>query len=281
MMARPVIPGYELIASLGGGIITTVYSARAAGADSLCAVKMLRSDWDDQPIAIKLLQREARACLSVQHPHLVRVLEAHVMTPPYFLAMEYLSGESLRQRIRRDYSIDLPSALWIARQIAQALAALHRKGFIHGDVKPDNIRLVDVGKAVLLDLGFAHRPGENAPFLEKGYILGTVNYLAPELCEQNPRDDARADVFSLGMTLFEMLTGQLPYPHGEPLEVMHRHRTEDPLLLTDYLPDAPSAITELVDSMLSRQPNERPSIGALLHELVQSEIASLGSRRAA
>jgi serine/threonine protein kinase len=281
MTALPKIPGYELLTCLGGGAITTVYSGRACDTDTPCAVKLLRPDWQDQPVAIKLLQREARACFGVQHANLVRLLDAHVMTAPYYLVMEFLTGESLRRRIRRDYTLDLPQALWIARQMAEALQAIHRKGFIHGDVKPDNIRLVEVGKAILLDLGFTHRRGENAPFLEKGYVLGTVNYLAPELCGQNPQDDARADIYSLGVTLFEMLTGQLPYPIGDAIETMQRHRREEPRLLTDYLPEAPSHVTELIDRMLSRDPDDRPHSGRLLYELIQSEIASLGQRRAA
>lgn len=278
MKAMPRLPGYQLLHCLGGGVITSVYSARTLEHDRPCAVKMLRADWEDQPIAVKLLQREARACLAVRHPHLVHILHEHVMTRPRFLVMEYLEGESLRRRLRREYRLDVPTALWIARQTAEALAALHRRGFIHSDIKPENIRLVDVGKAILLDLGFTHRAGENIPFLEKGYILGTVNYLAPELCGQEPKDGPLADVYSLGITLFEMLAGQLPFAPGTPLEVMHFHRTEDPKLLTDVIPDAPAALTELIDAMLSRDPADRPSVGKLLHTLVQCEIASLANR---
>jgi serine/threonine protein kinase len=281
MRAHPKIPGYELLHCLGGGVTTTVYSARECETDFPCAVKILRGEWEDQPIAVKLLQREARAGLAVQHPHLVRILEAHVLTPPHFLVMEYLSGESLRRRLRRDYKLDSATALWIARQNAEALAALHRKGFVHGDLKPDNIRLVDVGTAILLDLGYAHRPGENTPLLEKGYILGTCNYLAPELCAEEPNDDMRADVYSLGVTLFEMLTGQLPYPAGTPVETIQHHRTEEPMLLTDYLPFAPAALTELVDRMMARDPNDRPRADRLVQDLIGCEIASLGQRRAA
>src|SRR4029079_11839461 len=135
-------------------------------------------------------------------------------------------------------------------------------------------RLVDVGKAVLLDLGFTHRPGENASFLEKGYVLGTVNYLAPELCGQEPEDNPRADIYSLGTTLFEMLTGQLPYPAGTPLETMHRHRTEAPPLLSDYLPDAPKALVQLVGRMLASLPGDRPRADRLVQDLIQYEIAS-------
>ena len=281
MKALPKIPGYELLTCLGGGVITTVYSARQCGTDCPCAIKVLRPDWEDQPLALKLLQREARAGLSVQHPHLVCILEAHVLTPPHYLVMEYLAGESLRRRMRRDYCLEQATALWIARQNAEALAGLQRKGLIHGDIKPENIRLVDVGKAILLDLGFAHRPGENAAFLDKGYILGTANYLAPELCGQEPRDDARADIYSLGVTLFEMLTGQLPYPAGTPLETMQRHRAGEPMLLTDHMPAASAALTELVDRMLARDPGDRPRADRLVQELIGCEIASLGQRRAA
>jgi serine/threonine-protein kinase len=281
MKALPRIPGYELLTCLGGGAITTVYSARAHDTDVACAVKVLRPDWEDQPVAVKLLQREARAALSTQHPHLVRVLDAHVLTPPYFLVMEYLNGESLRRRLRRDYCLDVPTALWIIRQTAEALAALHRKDFLHGDVKPENIRMVDVGKAILLDLGFAHHPGENAPFLDKGYVLGTVNYLAPELCGTDPCDDTRADIYCLGVTLFEMLTGQLPFPAAAPLETMHAHTSVEPMLLTDVLPEAPAALTELLDRMLALDPQERPRADRLVQDLVGFEIQSLSRRRAA
>src|SRR5262249_30907067 len=158
-----------------------------------------------------LLQREARAGLAVHHPHLVRIRHAHVMRSPYFLVMDWLPGVSLAQRLRRDYRVELPTALWITRQTAEALYTLHRAGFVHGDVKPDNVRLVDDGTAVLIDLGFAHRPGENAALFREGYVLGTVDYLAPELCGSEPDADQASDLFSLGVTLFEMLTGGLPY----------------------------------------------------------------------
>jgi eukaryotic-like serine/threonine-protein kinase len=281
MKAVPKIPGYELLGCLGGGMLTRVYAARSCATDEPCALKLLRPDWDDQPVAIKLLQREARACLTVPHPHLVRLHEAHVTRPPYYLVMELLAGESLRRRLRRDYALDLPTALWVARQTAEALAALHRKGFLHGDVKPDNIRLVTAGQAVLLDLGFAHRPGENASFLERGYILGTANYLAPELCDRHRDDDPRADVFSLGVTLFEMLTGQLPYAEGSAEETLQRHLDEEPEALGDHRAENPRGLEELLDRLLARRPADRPRADQVVQELVGFEIAALARRRSA
>src|SRR4051812_14202388 len=181
MLPLPRIPGYELSRRLGGSDLTDVYAAREIDSDAPCAVKLLRADWEDQPVAVKLLQREARAGLAVTHPHLVRLLYAHVTRPPYYLVMELLAGDTLRQRLQRDYRLDVVTALGVARQVAAALVALHRAGFVHGDIKPENIRLVDHGTVKLLDLGLAHRPGENAPLIESGYVLGTVSYLAPEV----------------------------------------------------------------------------------------------------
>jgi serine/threonine protein kinase len=281
MHALPKVPGYELVQRLGGGPLTCVYSARDCATDAACAVKVLRADWEDQPTAIKLLQREARAGLAVGHPHLVRLLYAHVTRPPYFLVMELLPGESLRRRLRRDYSLDVPTALWITRQTAEALAALHRAGFLHGDVKPDNIRLVDDGSATLIDLGFAHRPGENAHLLRKGYVLGTVNYLAPELCAFDPAADHGSDLYSLGVTLFEMLTGRLPYPAGSINETLRRHRLDPPADVRRHAPLLPPALATLVERLLARRPADRPRAAAVVQQLVSLEIGALRRRRSA
>src|SRR5436190_6865775 len=214
MQRFPRIPGYELHQRLGGGLLTAVYAARDRETDEACAVKVLREDWEDPATGIKLLQREARAGLQVHDARLVHIRDAHVLTAPYFIVMDLLPGESLRCRLRRDYRLELADALWVSRQTAQALAALHRAGFVHGDVKPDNVRLVADGGAVLIDLGFAHRPGENAVFLRNGYVLGTPDYLAPELCRSSPEGDLKSDLFSLGVLMFETLTGRLPYRPG-------------------------------------------------------------------
>jgi serine/threonine protein kinase len=285
MMAVPKIPGYEILTCLGGGTLTCVYAALAHATDTACAVKVLRTEWEKEPIAVKLLQREARACLAVTHPHLVKLVDASVFKPPYFLVMEMLPGESLRRRLRREYRLEVPAALWIARQTAEALAVLHHKGFIHGDVKPDNIRLSSGGKAILLDLGFAHRAGENASLMEAGYILGTVDYLAPELCGSEPQDDPRSDIFSLGTMLYEMLAGQLPYPQGPVLETLRCHQSNAPRAIRDHL-DArglerlPRGLSELIGRSLALRPEDRPHAAVLVHDLIAFEIAALGQRAA-
>jgi serine/threonine protein kinase len=268
-----------LLQRLGGGPLTAVYAARDCTADTACAVKVLREDWEDEPTAVKLLQREARVGLRVRNERLVHVLDAHVTRPPYFLVMELLPGESLRRRLRRDYRLELPDALWVTRQTAEALAALHRAGFLHGDVKPDNVRLVGDGSAVLIDLGFAHRPGENAAFLRQGYVLGTPDYLAPELCLARQEAGLGSDLFSLGVMLFEMLAGHLPYPPGSLDQTFRRHGCDPPADITRSAGPLPAPLTTLLERLLSRHPEQRPRAVAVVQQLIGLEIATLRWRR--
>jgi serine/threonine protein kinase len=281
MQALPRIAGYELYRCLGGGPLTRVFSATESATDTACAVKVLRAELQEQPTAVKLFQREARAGLAVSHPHLVRLRHAHATRPPYYLVMDLLPGEPLRRRLRREYRLELPSALWVARQTAEALAALHRAGFVHGDVKPENVRLIDDGTAILIDLGFAHRPGENAHLLNQGYVLGTVNYLAPELCGPDFEDGLAADLFSIGVMLFEMLTGRLPYPAGTIEQTFRRHGSDPPADVRRFAGALPAALVRLIHRLLSHKPADRPRAGAVVQQLIALEIAALRQRKAA
>jgi serine/threonine protein kinase len=275
MQPMPHIPGFELLTRLGGGPMTEVFAARDTASDTPCAVKTLRPDWEDEATAVKLLQREARAALGVRHPRLVRLVAAHVTCPPWFLVLELLPGESLRQRLRRDYLLPTADAVRIARQTAEALAALHRDGFVHGDVKPDNLQRSPDGDVTLLDLGFAHRVGENAAFLREGYVLGTASYLAPELCAPEPTEELGSDLFSLGVTLFELLTGQLPYPPGSVSQTVRRHCDAPPDDVREHVPEVPAALAVLVGRLLARRPEERPRAAAVVPQLIRLEIAAL------
>lgn len=279
MQPIPRIPGYQLLQRLGGGPMTSVYSARADETDTPCAVKVLREDWEDAETGIKLLQREARAGLGVRHAHLVRVTHAHVTAPPYFLVMDLLPGESLRRRLRRDFRLPVSEAVWILRQISEALAALHATGFLHGDIKPDNVRLIDDGTAVLIDLGFAHRPGENAAFLRAGYVLGTANYLAPEQCDPLPTEDLSSDLFSLGVMFFEMLTGRLPYPSGSLRQTFRRHRCDPPADIRRSVANLPSSLVSLLSRLLAHRAADRPRTTAVVQQLVNLELAALTRRK--
>lgn len=274
MPPLPHVPGYDLLRPLGGGPLTEVFAARRHADDRPCALKLPREVWPGHTTAVRLLRREHRALRAVRHPQVVRLLDAQLIDPPNFLALEYLDGESLRDRLQRDYALDLRTTAWIARQMAEALSAVHRAGFIHGDVKPENVRLLDSGTAVLVDLGFTHRPGENGVFADEGYVLGTANYIAPELCGADPLDGPAADWFCFGVMLYEMLTGSLP-PKQSP-------KSESPNSNPDVLRfgPAPPRLTGLLEGLLARQPAARPLDAIVVHELMALEIATISRRRA-
>jgi len=271
---RPTVPGYELFQLLGGGPLTQVFAGRERASDRPCAIKIVREETRDHDTAIELLALEAQVGLAVHHPHLVRVRHAEVDNSPYFLVMDLVGGETLRRRLEREYRVHPGQALWMIRQTAEALGALHRAGFVHGDVKPDNIRLTDDGTATLIDLGFAHRPGDHDELRNRGYLLGTANYLAPELCPGEQDSGPAADLFSLGVTLFEMLAGELPYPPGDMEQTLKRHAWDPPLALARCRADLPAGLCNLVARLLDRKPSRRPRATQVVAQLIGLEIAT-------
>ena len=264
----PRLPGYVLDPRLGGGPTADVFAAADATGGRGWAVKVLRAEAADDPTNLQLFRREARAGLAVRHPHLVRVVRAALTGehPPH-LVMERVPGRSLRSVLRQGGWIGPRTVGAIGRQAAAALAALHAAGYVHGDVKPDNVHVTPGRAATLLDLGFAHRPADDAHLVGPGFVLGTANYIAPELCDQPGTDGPAADVFSLGVTLFELLTGELPYPDGTVEETMVRHRDGRPESLWDWQGAWPIGLSSLVDRMLDRDPSARPSAEDVAQEL--------------
>ena len=261
MRARPPrLPGYVLGPRLGGGPTCDVYSAANGDGRFAWAVKILRDDAARDPTNLQLLRREAKTGLAIRHAHLVRVVRSGTDDDgPFHIVMERVAGKPVRafQRTKGWLSAELTAS--IGRQVALALGALHSAGYVHCDVKPENIHLGPGRVATLLDLGFAHRPGEDTGVVEAGYVLGTANYVAPELCADPETDGPAADVFSLGVTLFELLTGALPYPDGNVEETMLRHRDVDPESLRGWRGRWPNGLANLVDRMLARDPDDRPA----------------------
>lgn len=264
MTDSPRIPGYELLRPLGRGPLTDVFAARRTSDDRICAVKVPRQDWSIHDAAVRLLRREHRALQSVQHSNIVRMLDATFSNDLCFLVLEYLEGRTLRDRLQIDYSLDLRTSVWIGRQIAEALTALHRAGYVHGDVKPENIVLTKNGQAVLIDLGFACRMDEPPDPVDESLVLGTANYRAPELSDDSAWGPS-SDWYSFGVTLIEMMTGSRPTQAVTP-------QRERPW---------PRRLSALLDRLQSRRPNARPLGAIVVHELIALEISSLHHRRAA
>jgi eukaryotic-like serine/threonine-protein kinase len=269
MRARPLrLPGYVLGRRLGGGPTCDVFSAVDKDCGLGWAVKVLREEASGDTTNVQLFRHEAHVGLTVRHPSLVRVVRARTRScQPFFTVMERVPGRSLRRVLRQRGWLSASLVGAAARQIAGALAAIHSAGFVHGDVKPDNVHVAPGRRATLLDLGFSHRPGEIVELVGSGYVLGTANYVAPELCATPGEDGPAADIFSLGVTLFELLTGKLPYPDGRVSEMMQCHRDQQPDSLWAWQGGWPLGLSRLVDRMMVREPERRPTAGEVAREL--------------
>jgi len=174
--------------------------------------------------------------------------------------------------------VDLPVALWMARQVVEALEALHAAGWMHGDVKPGNVFVSPEGHVTLLDLGFARRRDETGSAVDR-LLTGTCNYMAPELITSALRADIRSDVYSLGVVLFELLAGRLPFTGESLAELATKHRQSRPPNLRRLAPHLPQAVVELVQQMLAKDPLRRPQTPReLIDRLVGLEIATFSER---
>jgi serine/threonine protein kinase len=278
MASIPVLSGYDILRPLGGGVLTQVFAARRRSDNASCAIKLPRGEWADHADADRMLRREAQALSAAKHPRIVRLRESHVDHAPPYLVLDLLSGQSLRERLQQELTLDPRAALWISRQIAEGLTALHDAGYVHGDIKPDNVQILDDGSAVLLDLGFAFRPTESESLEADGYVLGTVNYLAPERACRSAGAGFAADWYSFGVMLFEMLAGELPFPLRSVGDVLN-HDFPD-CVLPPILQAWPERLATLIRNMLERLPAARPRGPIVLHELIALEIAALGRRKA-
>ncbi|HEX4148403.1 MAG TPA: serine/threonine-protein kinase [Pirellulales bacterium] len=271
---------WELTSAIGEGALCRVYRARPAAARERpagYAVKVLRERWQHHPAAIATIAREAEVGRAVSHPHLGSVLDARCGGPPYFVVMPCLAGTTL-DRLLAAGPLPLAASLWYARQTAEALAALDAAGWMHGDVKPANVLVGPDGHVTLIDLGFARRPGEIGSVLDR-CVLGSIHYLAPETFVSALRLDIRSDIYSLGVMLYELLTGRRPFEGRDLAAIGKAHRHQRPRNLRSLVPELPSGVASLVHRMLAKEPLRRPqSPDRLVHRLAGFEIDNLACR---
>lgn len=261
---RSQIPGYRLLERLGKGAMATVYKARQESLDRIVAIKVLPPRMNDNPEFVERFYKEGRAAARLSHNNIVQAYDVACAPDGFhFFVMEYVEGKTL-------YDIMQPpptgegrvfsegEALDIIIQITEALVHAHERGLIHRDVKPKNIMLTPKGVAKLTDLGLARATDDKqAAETEAGKAYGTPYYISPEQIRGEVDIDFRADLYSLGATMYHLVTGRPPFEADSPTAVMHKHLRE-PLVPPDHINVALSAgISEIVEVAMSKRREER------------------------
>jgi hypothetical protein len=283
-MIGQTVGSYRIIGVLGRGGIGVVYTAEHNLIGRRAAVKVLNSHYSQDEPMVQRFFNEARASSLIKHPGIVDVFDfGYTEDGAAYIIMELLEGESLAARLARDHKLAPPLALAILRRLATALAAAHRNGMIHRDLKPDNVFLAAHPEDALgfevkvLDFGVAKlmRPGRAARVTESGALLGTPLYMSPEQCRGAENVDRRSDVYSLGCIAYEMLTGRPPFEPVAAMDVFNAHVSEKPAPLRTHEPDLSPTLDDFVLSMLAKKPGDRPQT---MEEVASAFAAIEGGR---
>jgi serine/threonine protein kinase len=255
------IGGYRILERLGSGGTGTVYLAEHQVMKRRVAIKVLPAPYAAEPGVLERFLREAQAAAALDHPNIVRAYDFRSEGGLHFLVMEYVEGLSLQELLSRQGALSLPQACDYARQAALGLQHAHEAGLVHRDVKPANL-LVDVtGTVKLLDLGLARYAPEGTESLtrqfDEGVVMGTADYLAPEQALNLHAVDSRADVYSLGATLYALLAGEPPFAAGTVTQKLLWHQMREPRPLRQACPQVPEALERLVARMMVKDPARR------------------------
>jgi len=259
--------------------MATVYRAHDRRLDRTVALKLMHAHLADSPDFVSRFRREARAAARLSNPGVVAVFDQGSLDGVAYLVMEYVEGPTLRDLIAAG-PLSVKEALGLVAQLLRPLGAAHRAGLVHRDIKPENVLLPSDGSvAKVADFGLARAVTEVTQ-TTTGNVLGTVAYLAPELITSGD-STSRADVFSAGVVLYELLTGEQPFTADSPIQIAFRNVHEDVPLPSKLVPEMPADVDELVATMTRREPQERPAdadealalLRNVVDELTDSELS--------
>jgi serine/threonine protein kinase len=269
MLNEVIADRYELEELVGTGGMSSVYKARDRLLERNVALKVLHPHYSDDAEYVERFRREARSVAQLSHPHIVTVIDRGEDEGQQFIVFEFIDGENLKQLIGRIGPLPVRRAVELALEIADALAFAHDHGLVHRDVKPQNVLLTPDGEAKVTDFGIARSLDVEHGVTQTGTVLGTSNYLSPEQASGQPVTPA-TDVYSLGVVLFELLTGEVPFPGENFVAVAMKHLNEPPPDLTEQRPDVPLRLVAAVERALEKDPSRRfQSMGEFASELRQ------------
>jgi hypothetical protein len=261
-------PRYRVLEVLGAGGMGVVYKAVHRLMERVVALKVLNQALTARPGFTERFHREVRAAARLAHPNIVTAYDAEEAAGTHFLVMEYVAGTSLDREVARRGPLPVREVCDLVRQAALGLQHAYERGMVHCDIKPHNLMLVPspvwaatdesgVGQVKILDFGLARVLGEDGAALPSGTLVGTPDYVAPEQARDPSRADIRADIYSLGCTLYHLLTGRPPFPPGTTLQTLLAHQQCSPPPLAAARDDVPEALTRILDRMLAKDSARR------------------------
>lgn len=250
---------YRLVRLLGQGGMGEVYEAEHRVMGRSVALKVINRAFTASPAAVERFRREVRAASKLSHPNVVHAYDAENAGETHFLVMEFVTGVTLSRLVQQRGPLPIAEACEYVRQAALGLQHAHERGLIHRDVKPDNLILTEGGQVKVLDFGLAALTveGKRDGLTDDNVIMGTPDYLAPEQAEDARRADGRADVYSLGCSLYYLLTAAVPFPGGTPLQKILAHRERPAPSPRKERPDVPRELDAVVRRMLAKRPEDR------------------------
>jgi eukaryotic-like serine/threonine-protein kinase len=263
-MERIVVDSrYVLVGLLGGGGMGKVYLARDEVLDRDVALKVLREQYAEDWELVERFEREAKASASLNHPNIVSVYDrGRTAEGSYYIAMEHVPGGTLKDLILKEGSMEAAEALRLTSQVADALGVAHASGIVHRDVKPHNVLLTAAGDAKVADFGIA-RAASKVSLSNSSRVLGTATYMSPEQAMGDPLGP-ESDLYSLGVVLYEMLTGKVPFEADSSVGVAMKHVTEPPRPPREKDPEVPEGLNAVVLKLLQKKPEDRYSDAAEL-----------------
>jgi serine/threonine protein kinase len=246
---------YEILNTLGSGAMGVVYRARDPVIDRIVAIKVLSPSLVENARQRERFYQEARTAGRLRHPNIVVIFDCGENEGVPYIVMEYLEGVDLRDLIGGEINWPLERKLDFIGQICRGLSHAHQKSVIHRDMKPGNMRVLPDGSAKIMDFGIA-RLSDTSSQTQTGAILGTVAYMAPEQC-QSAQVTAGTDIWSVGVVLFELLTGHRPFEADNNIAMIHRIVTDEPTPLSRYFPNCPPELEQIVNRALAKEPADR------------------------
>lgn len=264
---------YELLAKVGDGGMAVVYKARDIMLNRTVAVKILRESYASDPAFLQRFNREAQAAANLNHPNIVNVFDVGHEGDIHYIVMEFIEGSNLKDLIIKQAPFPAGQAIETAAEICDAIGYAHSKGLIHRDIKPQNILLTNDGKVKVTDFGIAKGYGDQN-LTQTGITLGTVHYFSPEQAKGLPVQP-QSDIYSIGVVLYEMVTGRIPFESDNPVALAVKHIEELPPMPRLYNPSIPPALESIILKALSKDPAQRyPSAAAMAKALRNLESQS-------